>query len=527
METTQMLRSLTCSLFLGFAIIAGGSSVAFAQSPDGGGRRKQSRSNTSKPEKKPQQKPQKEREGYLRISEVSPLLAYRIKFVDIPLVSKEMQLDKGQQDILEQIVLDYQVKLDTERAALLEQLMNIEEAKLGDDPDWEQRRSQRKRVMGRPEGRTRDQSYSRARDSMRGELSASLEVPPLSSRRTNLLRQWQSMHDEEWETLLGSIDVIRNPDQPGHWEAIARALRRRHTPWQPQLRGEGVDLAQIILSYWGKDHPVLDIIHAEVMAYAMEYDDALLARDEIMALTMPTMLDSRVYAHPGPYLRSINRQVDARARMVDVNSSHIEPIASALPPEDSARFRRLALRKMYPGIYESHQVDHLVDFLQSHAAELNLDESQLVAIGVIYQRYRQELQPLQRSRAASAKALDSRRIVEGEEQQAMQMCYGVMASLNPEEDQVFDTRKQQMDEYNQITFKYMKELKDLITQPVYESLPGYAVRSGRGNARQGPVKDSDPDAPIIYLRGPGDNLTHVLSEEDIRREQERKDGRAP
>jgi len=494
-----MLRLLSCSLFLGFAILAGGSSVALAQSPDGGGRRKPPKVNNSKPEQKPQK-----REGYIRISEVAPLLAYRIKFVDIPLVAKEMQLDKGQQEILEQIVADYMERLDLERQNLLEQLMRSKEASRKDDPAWREREEQRTKVAARKSGASPAQRAASMRASMQGELSASEGTEPMVSSRSARLNVWASMHQEEWDTLMASVDVIRNPDQPGHWEAITRSLRRRNSPWRSRVHGEQVDLGKIVMLHWGRTHQIIPKISGVLMQYSMEYDEALARRDQLIGRTHPIVLDAKVYHHPGPWIRAIEQQVDARIAMSRVNEAYIELIAEAMPRQDGERFRQIALNETYPDIYMTHQFEHLVEHLRSYSKTYGLTDEQMLIIDNTEAQYYDELEPLRLRRVEAVKKAEPRRLLNAAEQEAMMKCYGLMDSLNLEDDVVFQERNALKRQYMELDAEYLERIKGVISEELFEELPAAAYRPGRGDVSRSPVKDSDPNAPVVYLKGPGE-----------------------
>lgn len=499
-----MLRSLPRLLVLGSAILVGGLGSALAQSPGGEG--------VERPRKtrNPVVKPRQEREvkegpeGYKQMSDVAPLLTYRIKFVDIPLVAEEMQLDKGQQEILEQIVVDYMEQLDQQRLELLDRMIRSTEASRKDDPSWEVRQKQRAAVSSRNGRKFRAQKASNMRASMRGELAASEGTDPLVSNRSAMLNAWASMHQEEWETLMGSIDVIRNPDQPGHWEAIIRSLRRRNSPWNANVYGEGVNLGQIIMSDWGRDNQIIPGISDVLTQYTIEYDDAMAHRDGVMVQTHPVILDAKVYHHPGPWLRSIQKQVDARVAMARVNEMYIDLIASDMPEQDAERFRQLAWKKMYPDIYMTNQFEHLVEHLRSYSKTYGLTEDQLLKIDTIEDQYYNELGPLRERRVEVVRVADPRRLMNRAESEAMMKCYGLMDSLNLEEDKILIERNELKQQYLDMDKEYLGQIKDVISEEFFETLPAVAYRPGRGDMSRSPVKDSNPDAPVVYLKGPGD-----------------------
>ena len=438
---------------------------------------------------------------YRRYSEIAPMLGYRIKYVDIPLVAEEMRLDKAQKDILEQMVSDYIEHLDVERMALLTRLSSMQEASYKDDPAWQQNRQLRTKV-GRV--RNRDRRSEGIRNSMRGELDASMDVAPRASSRTASLRSWKTMHDEQWGTFIGSVDLIRDPDEPSHWEAVARALRRRNTTWKPELYGEGVDLSQILFSTWGRNSDVVKGLGPILMQYAIDYDEALSARDVLLERTTPIVLDAKVYGHPGPWVRSVARQVDARKRLVDINEAYVDIIAGEMAPDQAARFRPLAYEALFPGVFTTHRFEHLVEHLRRNAGDLGLTGEQVAAIDALESEYDTGLDAIRSLRIDLIRQAEFRRLNSGAEEGALMRCYNFMAPLDPEADKVFDKRNQMQKRYYDYDTMFHDQLKMLIGSQLYDSLPAYAYRPGRSGVRS-PVKNFDPNAPVVYLKGPGDS----------------------
>lgn len=438
---------------------------------------------------------------YRRYSEIAPMLGYRIKYVDIPLVAEEMGLDRGQKDILEQMVSDYVVQLDVERMALLARLASMQEPSYRDDPAWEQNRKLRAKVK---RVKNRGQRNGAIRQSMRGELDASADVAPKTSARTAQLRAWKSMHDEQWEILIGSVDLIRDPDEPSRWEAVARALRRRNTTWNPELYGEGVDLSQILFSTWGRSSDVVQKLGPILMQYAIDYDEALLLRDDVLERTTPVVLDAKVYGHPGPWVRSVARQVDARKRLVDINEAYVDIIAAEMDPDQAAEFRLLAYKALFPGVFMTHRFEHLVDYLRTNAADLGLAAEQLAAIDSLVSEYEAGLVDIRSSRIDLIRRAEFRRLNSAAEEGALMRCYDFMAPLDPESDLVFRERNVLRKKYFDYDTSFHDRLKSLIGPQQYDALPAYAYRPGLGDSVRSPVKDFDPNAPVVYLKGPGD-----------------------
>ena len=88
-------------------------------------------------------------------------------------------------------------------------------------------------------------------------------------------------------------------------------------------------------------------------------------------------------------------------------------------------------------------------------------------------------------------------------------CYGLMDSLNLEEDKVLIERNELRQQYLDMDKEYLGQIKGVISEEFFADLPAAAYRPGRGDLSRSPVKDSNPDAPVVYLKGPGDGVESV------------------
>ena len=165
------------------------------------------------------------------IRDLGPHAAPRIRFVDTPLIARELQLDDERQVILDQIVLDYLTFVERETRALAERLAAADPYEVSTDPAAIRRDELRGAVRDALSRSSESDDAAKAlRESMLEELAVTDPPGPIASPRTRELASWDTAHDQQWTALVGGIDAIRDRSEPGHWDAVFRALRRRNTP---------------------------------------------------------------------------------------------------------------------------------------------------------------------------------------------------------------------------------------------------------------------------------------------------------
>lgn len=423
--------------------------------------------------------------------EVPQLFAERVKMADVPLVAKELGFDDGQTEILRQLFLDYLMEMEAQRARFIDEITSLKRPNPREDPDYRARQEHRKeikRIRSSRPGREAAQGIRRELDSM-----SSREVS--NSRRHGLIRSWQSVQAQAYENLLENMQSILESSQPGHWSAIERSLRRRNTPWKPLFTPEGVNLSALVYSKWGRDSDEVADAYDALVAYDMEYDQALQRRDEIMARTEPVRLDARDFMRPERMISTRQDQVDARVALWMVNNSHIDRIAAAIGGESGADFKVMAMSSLYPDIYEAHRFENAVEYAMQYA---DLPQEQYQSIVGLLEEFAAVQQPLNEQRRRMFCVAEPERYMRGEEDNAMLRCYQTMDSGIGSMDEIREMNRLN-DLMKDLDKRSRAQLRELVGASEYDSWPAYAARPKTGDVARGPVPDADPDMPVVYL----------------------------
>ena len=432
---------------------------------------------------------------------LAPHFAPRIRFVDAPLIAQELQLDDERRVILDQIVMDYLQFVRRETASIVERLVAAEPYDTSVDPSAAGRDELRRELRRALAEDIDPAGYERAiRESMQSELS--MDSPPFltASSRSRALAAWDSMHEDQWAVLVESVDSIRDQDL-GHWNAVFRALRRRNSPWRPMVYGEGLDLARIVYDIWGRDSPVARDCYQVLLDYAVDYDNALLARDGVLRRIRPQQHDARIMGVPGVWIDGARREAEARADLAMVNEQYVDAIARCMPATESERFRLLAYRDMFPDVFRPTAFQRLARHLRDHAQVLGILPEQSRAIVEISEAYEESFAPLRAQWIESARRSEPEAIVLDAETEAMLRCYGYMGPLDPAREEVVGMTNVIRDRIDALDEQSTELVLQAVGPEIFARIPASAYQPAL-DPRFRPGDGGD--FRVVYLRNAGD-----------------------
>ncbi|MBG85164.1 MAG: hypothetical protein CMJ40_11545 [Phycisphaerae bacterium] len=439
------------------------------------------------------------------IRDLGPHAAPRIRFVDTPLIARELQLDDERQVILDQIVLDYLTFVERETRALAERLAAADPYEVSTDPAAIRRDELRGAVRDALSRSSESDDAAKAlRESMLEELAVTDPPGPIASPRTRELASWDTAHDQQWTALVGGIDAIRDRSEPGHWDAVFRALRRRNTPWRPVLPGEGVDLARIVYDHWGRDSDVARACHGVLLDYAKLYDEMLAGRDWTIARIRPLQRDARIMGTPGPWIDGARREASARGRLAEVNDRYLEVIRTCMNDGDAERFRSLADRAMYPEVFRPTAFHRLLRHVQRHSQDLGLTPEELRTLDELNEDYEQSLGPLRAEWLEVARRAESEAILLAAESEAMLRCYGFMGPVLPGREEIVGRPAVLREGIGQLDESATALVFGLLGADRFGRIPPSAYQpeliAGPGSS----TAESPGAFRVVYLRGAGD-----------------------
>ena len=437
--------------------------------------------------------------------DLAPYLAPRIRYMDAPLIAQELKLDDERRVILDQIVLDYLQFVERETTAVIERVASAAPYEVSADAAAVRRDELRLELRSALDEDVEPSEFERVvRDSMVSELSVGSQPSLMASARSQALASWDSMHEDQWAVLVQSVDSIRDQKEPGHWDAVFRALRRRNSPWRPMVYGEGLDLARIVYDVWGRDSAVASDCYQVLLEYAVEYDDALRLRDGLIRRIRPVQQDARVMGVPGAWIDGARREAEARAELAMVNERYVDAIARCMPESDAVSFSLLANRAMYPEVFRPTAFQRLYRHLQDHAGALGILPEQLRAIERINEAYKESFEPLRAQWLESARRSEPEAIVLDAETEAMLRCYGYMGPLDPAREEVVGMTNVIRDRIDGLDELSTQKVLQAVGPEVFARVPAAAYQPELVSGFRSPLRGDAGDFRVVYLRNAGD-----------------------
>jgi hypothetical protein len=378
--------------------------------------------------------------------------AFRMDFLrrDLSMMAEELRLDDTQAAILQALCEDYEKAFADGSERVRQELANLRPPKTEVD---EQRaaidaeRNQRYADLLEEYRRKRAELPPDADDSdLRAQIQEQAEAireeigqvrPPaipadehqrLRARSTEILAIWDAERTRLREDFVTNVQAILVADQLERWPSFERRLRRQKSLPRGQLSGESVDLLRVLRDLrFEADlteplRPVLD-------QYELELDAALQERDAYLKRSEHEIAEAMLGKDRARADAIIERMVEQRRLVRDVNVAAAMAIAQRLPDTEQSHFEDHARRRMFPRVYRATQAERALraasdledldpevvaavsELLASFDAEIEVQHDQLRQLLLqhepdqLLQRSRQRLLPRQ-GRPATRTATD-------------------------------------------------------------------------------------------------------------------------
>jgi hypothetical protein len=375
---------------------------------------------------------------------------------DIRFFVEELQLDEGQQAILESLYYDY------------------EDGHLASQERMKQR-------------------FESIKDEAQDLTAANASKEQLFEV---VLRPFVEQADD-WNRqrfeFLENVQAILSEPQMSLWDGFLRALRRDKELPTGTLMGESVDL-MVILRQADIPSAIRSTVEPLMIQYEMALDAALVARERIDLRNQGPMMKSM--ADPGEEaLAMILERIDASTAVRDVNTTYAAMIRDGLPVEHGDRFADLFRSTAFPTFARTTAATRIFE----KALELEtISEETRTAIADLFAAYRSELEPL----VGQMIEVQLRSEPDVEKAKARQFVTRVNAP-SPFDAQLNESRQQR----NDLDRRYIKQLEGMLLRPEFLSLPGasrFVDRRERAIEANAPAEGSKrrPD-PERGTRGVG------------------------
>lgn len=338
---------------------------------------------------------------------------------DVILFVEGLDLDEGQQIILEALFDDYQSEFDAGLETFKQRFDEMRpELQVGD------------------EGRIMKMVFA-----------------PFRERAAEKQRMGQ--------VFLSQIRAILADEQLEQWPAFERRLRREKTLHKGRLAGESTNLFHVL-----RDIHLVEVVLNDILPVVEEYDlaldRALKARNDFAREIQADMILALQERDAQSSLTMLDRQIALSVALRDVNHRYIDLIAQALPPEDGERFRYNALQMAYPRVYRRTAVNRMF----KAALELeDLSEEFRIRILEIESFYNTELEMLNDSLLQLLRDHDPDQARHRAESFAARMRGEQMERQN-------DPTRDPFRKRNTLGDPYVRQMQDLLTEEQFASLPG-------------------------------------------------------
>ena len=275
-------------------------------------------------------------------------------------------------------------------------------------------------------------------------------------------------------TLLGQRSQLKNEfesdlmlllpeEQAEAWPGVERHLRRLNTLPKGQLAGESLDLYRLLDEFLpgaSDQQPTATTLKD----YELRLDDTLSNRNQYLTESEVDSFLAWAEQDFDKTIELMERESELRLAVRDVNEEFVQTIASGLEESQAASLREAGRQKAYHAVYRKTREQRL--FEQAKAIE-GLDSDVLDAVTNLETAYLEEL-VLANEQLVEA----TRQNQPGQRIRMIEMMQKVRSGsfkfearpTNP----IMDGHRQR----SQLGRRYAKQLKSLLTEEQFDSLPG-------------------------------------------------------
>jgi hypothetical protein len=432
---------------------------------------------------------------------------------DVPVFVQQLQLDSTQGLVLETLMGDYEESYETAStevqgeirdlgrqvfSSMVSPEMRERMMTVGQEVQEDLRRLAEER--GAPLSEEERRTFFRERmqqiqQQMAAESQAggNAEMKRLMGDMFTRFEDWRVQKDTMRKDFVDGLKATLSDDQLALWPAFERFLTREKTLPRARLAGEGTNLILVLDNLelppaaFEKVEPLLD-------NYEVRLDEALRARNDFLFQSTGKLFKALEQGDANDANRIIERQVDFRTAVRDVNDEYRTAFVSALGEMPEAKLLEdTILAEAYERVYRATNTRRAFDAaLKMEGVDPGVLES-IVALdqsyGVELSGLNRQLYETLRKEEPARTARDAQRFV-GMVTAAMNGDFsamgmgGGMGGMFGRGDEGPDPVREAFYKREKVEDSYADRLKALLTPEQFEALPK-PQRGGRGGAGGG------------------------------------------
>lgn len=300
---------------------------------------------------------------------------------DVPLFEEQLELDKGQMEVVESLMADYEAGFTPAAQAAQEKMQDLGRQMVQTffDDGMRQRMESSMEAMradleqlavesgGQIDPEKRRQIVRERMAKVQEELQKEREKSGSSARAKavigEMVTNYEAFRAERERFRAAFMDglnaTLREPQQK-KWPAFERFMVREKTLPRGALSGESVNLF-LVLDEVGIPQETMAALAPTLDEYEMQLDAALKARNEYLQQSEIKFLKAARDGDTREAEQIAKRQVDLRTAVRDVNERFRGAVLAAIPEGDRARVEKAILAAGYERIYRPTQVERAFD----------------------------------------------------------------------------------------------------------------------------------------------------------------------
>ena len=316
----------------------------------------------------------------------------------------------------------------------------------------------------------------------RAEQGLDLETKAAIKEIFDLFEAWTIEKVVMRERFVEGLKSQLNDDQLAAWPAFNRFLVREKSLPKSRLSGEGTNLFMIIDQY-GLDDASFDRLEPLFDEYELALHNSLVNRDRFLETSAPKLYKALQGGDKDEARRIVDRQVDYRKAVRNVNDQFIQTFASEVREIDDAKgseFARTMQEQAYERIYRQTRTQRAFDMVM----EMELDLEIQAAVVELYAGYMRELDSMNERIVVLVRKQEPTEQVDQIDRMSA-MIDGNFASMwnrGGGEDDPVDEAYEKRGELDE---NYMERLEALLTPEQLEELPRRGRRGGEGRGGEG------------------------------------------
>ena len=316
----------------------------------------------------------------------------------------------------------------------------------------------------------------------RAEQGLDLETKAAIKEIFDLFEAWTIEKVAMRERFVEGLKSQLNDDQLAAWPAFNRFLVREKSLPKSRLSGEGTNLFLIIDEY-GLDDASFDRLEPLFDEYELALHNSLVNRDRFLETSAPKLYKALQGGDKDEARRIVDRQVDYRKAVRNVNDQFIQTFASEVRELDDAKgseFARTMQEQAYERIYRQTRTQRAFDMVM----EMELDPEIQAAVVELYAGYMRDLDSMnERIVLLVRKQEPSEQVDQIDRMSAMiDGNFASMWNRGGGEDDPVDEAYEKRGELDE---NYMERLEALLTPEQLEQLPRRGRRGGEGRGGGG------------------------------------------